>query len=270
MSANRIISFPPLNDTELFVWAVRLDADPRSLAGFSATLSDDEHARARRFRFPRDRSRYVIGRGVLRALLGHFTATDPSAIRFTYGAHGRPELAEPSDRLRFNVSHSGDLAVYAVGRFEHVGVDVEHITGGFEVGLLARHFFARTEVLAVLSAPDSERLHAFYRCWTRKEAYLKALGDGLARPLDAFEVSVGREEPVRLRAVVGDPAEAEHWSILAFEPTSGTVGAAAVRQRAARLRFCGLYSASAFTQWANRALDDTVRGDVTPSFRIRY
>jgi 4'-phosphopantetheinyl transferase len=235
---------PPLHERELHVWAVRLDDDAESCRGLATRLSADELERAGRFRLARDRHRFIVGRVGLRTLLGCYIGETPSAIRFRYGSHGRPELSEPSAVLRFNVAHSGDLATYAFGRFDSVGIDVEYISSVGEIAPLARRFFTTREAGEVISAPEADKLHAFYRCWTRKEAYLKALGRGLAEPLDAFEVSVALHEAARLRHVAGDAREAEQWSMFAFEPAAGAVAAVAVRCRTVTLTFQALLSAA--------------------------
>lgn len=230
---------------QLDVWVVRLVDSEESLQRHSAVLSDDERERARRFRFPRDRNRFIVGRSALRTLLADYTGQAPSAIRFSYSYYGKPELAESRDGLGFNLAHSGDLAVFAFGRFESVGIDVEQIAAIPELDLLARRFFAPDESAELMSLPEPDRLPAFYRCWTRKEAYLKALGHGLARPLDGFEVSFSPDEPARLRRVLDDADEPGRWSLFAFEPAVGAVAAVAVRSRSVELRNRGFHQPSA-------------------------
>ncbi len=238
-----------LSGNQLDVWVVRLVDSEDFLQRHSAVLSDDERERARRFRFPRDRNRFIVGRSALRTLLAGYTGQAPSAIRFSYSYYGKPELAGSRDGLAFNVAHSGDLAVFAFGRFESVGIDVEQMTAIPELDMLARRFFAPNESAELMSLPEPDRLPAFYRCWTRKEAYLKALGHGLAKPLDGFEVSFAADEPARLRRVLDDADEPERWSLSPFEPAAGAVAAAAVRHQNVVVRSRGVYHASAFTEW---------------------
>jgi 4'-phosphopantetheinyl transferase len=235
---------PDVGAAELHVWAVRLHAAQDVVEHLTRLLSVDEMVRARRFRFARDRRRFVVARAVLRILLARYTSTAPTALHFTYGRFGKPELAEPASDLRFSVSHSADVAVYAITRGEAVGVDVETVRRHPDAESLARRFFSPQECAALESVGERDRAQAFFNCWTRKEAYLKALGTGLSSPLDRFEVSLAPNQPAALRRVADDPREAERWSLFGFEPEPGAVGAAAVRRRHAELRFCGLHWAA--------------------------
>lgn len=204
---------------EVHSWCVTLDVPPEASARLYSTLSPDERNRSARFRFARDRQRFITARGVLRGLLGRYLGTRPDQIRFTYNAFGKPELsAEFGSRLRFNLSHSGDLALIAITTDAAIGVDLERIRPQPDYGAIARSVFSAAEVDQLNSLPSHLYAQAFFNCWTRKEAYVKARGEGLAMPC-----------PVDLD---GTPP----WSLYTLQPAPGYVGALVVEERDRRLR----------------------------------
>ena len=172
----------------------------------AATLCAEERARAERYLFAKHSRRFVLARGTLRSILGGYLGVDAREIRFEEEAHGKPRLAgENRNGLSFNVSHSSDIAIYAVSAGRELGVDVErHRSRRATDGIMER-FFAPGEVRALRSLPAAGRIQGFYDCWTRKEAFIKAIGRGLSFPLDGFEVSVtpGRAAPLS----VSDPEQ---------------------------------------------------------------
>lgn len=196
------------------VVASRLDLDPGAVAALTGWLHDDECRRAGRFRLARDRRRYVVARGLLRTLLAARLGTHPRAVEFSYGAHGKPRLAPGSavEDLHFSVSHSGDLALFAFSRGREVGVDVEAVLPMRDADAVARQFFSRSELGAYRALEPGAREAGFFTCWTRKEAYLKALGGGLQSPLSAFDAPPG-------------------WSLDSFAPAPGHTAALAVDPR---------------------------------------
>jgi 4'-phosphopantetheinyl transferase len=220
---------PELARDEVHVWSAPLEQPAARVDELWRTLAADERARAERFVFMRDRSHFIVARGILRAVLGRYLGLAAERLAFVYGPHGKPALAETcgGDMLRFNLAHSQGLALYAVTRGREVGVDIEQVRPLPDAVAIARHFFAAQEQEALRALPPGTKQAGFYHCWTRKEAYLKALGDGLARPLDQFSVSLAPGEPARLLTVAGDAREAERWSLRALEPAPGYVGALA-------------------------------------------
>jgi 4'-phosphopantetheinyl transferase len=221
---------------EVRVWFARLDLPAPVVAGRERRLSSDERARAAAFRFDRDRRRFVAARGFLRGVLGECLGIPPREVTFAYGPHGKPRLADPSSGLHFNLSHSGERAACALRRDGEIGVDVEAVRDLDDADDIAARFFSAAEATALRRLTSSgERLAAFFNCWTRKEAYLKALGDGLARPLDGFDVTLLPGEPPRLSRVVDDDEEPARWSLAELDPGPGYVGAVAVRARGWRL-----------------------------------
>jgi 4'-phosphopantetheinyl transferase len=216
---------------EVHVWRANLDLDPIDLESLRATLSPDERARAARFHFPKDQQHFVAARGTLRTILARYLDHDPARLEFWYGPHGKPELAPggDTDGLRFNLSHSQGLALYAFCRDRAIGVDLEKVRPYPDWEHIASRLFTLREVEALRLVPASSRDEAFLNCWTRKEAFVKARGGGLSLPLDRFEVSVNPGEPACLLSTAGDPEEAACWSIRDLEPAPGYVAAVAVR-----------------------------------------
>ena len=210
------------------VWAFGLDLAPGRLEALRRWLSSDERQRAARFRFPRDRDRFVAARGQLREILARYLRTTPDALDFAYGPQGKPRLAG-HDALRFNLSHSADQALLGVARGQDVGIDLERIAPGVDCERLAVHFFSAAEAAALMAMPVAARPRAFFAGWTRKEAFIKALGGGLAVPLADFDVSLDPAGPARLLRTAWDPQEAAHWSLQAVEAPAGFVAAMAVR-----------------------------------------
>jgi 4'-phosphopantetheinyl transferase len=216
---------------EIHVWRASLDQPVNRIEQLRLTLSADECQRANRFHFERDRQRFVVGRGVLRSILGLYLGVDPGQVQFCYGAQGKPTLAtQPGNaNLGFNLAHSGPLVLYAFTRNRPIGVDVERVRPLSDADQMAARFFSAYENAIYRELPADEKQLALYLCWTRKEAYLKALGEGLMRPLEAFDVSLVPGEPARLLRVAWDPDEVSRWSLVSLEPLPGVVAALAVQ-----------------------------------------
>ncbi len=221
----------PLGRDEVHVWRAALDETPSRIDSFLNTLAADERTRAERFYFPRDRERFIVARGVLRAILGLYSNRAPECVFFSYSSHGKPKLAwESGDAaIRFNISHSHGVALYAVTRTREVGIDVEFIRSDLKVEQIAARFFSPYEIARLRTLPTDLREAAFFRCWTRKEAYIKAKGEGLSLPLDQFEVSLTPAEPAALLRTQRDPNEAQRWSLQELTPAPGYAAALAVQ-----------------------------------------
>jgi 4'-phosphopantetheinyl transferase len=207
-------SAPPddyaLPKDEVHVWRATVDWPPEQLQELTQILSPDEREQAARFHLDLDRRRYLVGRGVLRMLVGHCLGTLADGLRFDYSARGKPHVAGP---LQFNVSHSGQLVLIAVTLDRAVGIDVERIRADIGVNAIAARFYSATESKSLSMLAAHERHEAFFALWTRKEAYLKACGHGLSVPLDQIEVSFLPEDQPRLLAVRHDAAEAARWTL---------------------------------------------------------
>jgi len=220
---------PPLGTVilpanEVHIWRAALDVDGAELKALAAVLSTDEQARASRFHFEKHRQHFVAARGVLRNVLARYLNQAPGQFEFCYGPSGKPALTGDwgGERIRFNLSHSGNLALYAMACNREVGIDLENIRPGIAWAELANRFFSPGEVLSLAALPQQLQIEAFFNCWTRKEAYIKALGQGLQVPLDSFEVSLDPREPAALlRGTDG------RWSIRALQPASDYAAAVA-------------------------------------------
>jgi len=213
---------------EIQVWYASLD---RPESRFQELLSQDERDRAGRFIFERDRTQYIVRRGILRILLGNYLGIEPGLVRINYGKNDKPVLADiyDSTEMHFNLSHSEGLAIYAFTGDREIGIDIEQIRDIPDMEQIFERFFSprENEVFHILS--ESKRKEAFFNCWTRKEAFIKATGDGLSRPLDGFDVSLVPDEPARLLRIEGDTEEARRWSIQDLKPAFGFAAAFAIK-----------------------------------------
>ena len=219
----------PLRSGEIQIWRARLDADPATLGSYRETLSAEEKARADRFRFPADRDRFTAGRGILRAILARYLGIPAGDLEFCMNAHGKPSLAPGSGTadVRFNLSHSHGLALFAFTLDHEVGVDVELVRTTLKYESLAERFFSPQEVAGLRARPGSAQKEAFFHCWTRKEAYIKALGAGLSIKLASFTVSLASDPVACLPIISGDGPEAGRWWLRSLAPGDGYVGAVA-------------------------------------------
>ncbi len=227
-------SAPPRNwelrRNTVHVWRTATEVSASRLAPLYELLAPDEHARAARFLYEEDRRRYTVARGVLRSILARYLEVEPAAIEFRYGAHGKPLLAEtPGGRdVRFNLSHSYGWALHAFAVGREVGVDVERIRPDTDIMGIARHSFSPAEVEALTGLSEGQRRNAFFNCWTRKEAFIKAHGEGIALGLSSFDVTLRPGEPAALLRFEGDPGEALRWSMRALDAGEGYKAALAV------------------------------------------
>ncbi|MDB6066685.1 MAG: 4-phosphopantetheinyl transferase [Pedosphaera sp.] len=235
------IQWPPtptqwsLESGEVQVWATSLSRTPQQIAASAKTLSADEQARADRFRFDRDRNRFMAGRGVLRAILGHALNKEPVDIKFAYSERGKPRLIG-HEAVRFNLAHTEDMALLAVARDWNVGVDVERIRALRDADGVAKRFFSARESNGLNALSGDEKNAAFFNLWTRKEAWLKATGDGIADGLNQVEVTFRANEPVRLISLFGDEQAVREWSLVDLAPAPEFVAALAVPARDVRVR----------------------------------
>jgi 4'-phosphopantetheinyl transferase len=211
---------------DIEVWTAKLEAGPTGLAEYASMLSADERARAGRFHFEPDRHRFIVARGILRTLIARRLGLVPAAVEFSYLAHGKPTVAADS-ALDFNLSHSGNRALYAVSGNGRVGVDLEALDQDVDVMALAQRYFHPGETAALRQLPQPLRRPAFFACWTRKEAVVKATGDGLfAATLDSFEVSVAPEAPPRILASAR--LVAAEWSLHTIDAPPGYAATIAI------------------------------------------
>jgi 4'-phosphopantetheinyl transferase len=226
-------------DDEVHVWrAPLLTQTPAGIEAFRKVLSADEHTRADSFRFERDRRSFIVGRGILRTIVGYYLHLPPADLCFSYNPFGKPGLYDALgvELLCFNLSHASGQALYAITRSRMVGIDIEYLREDFASMEIAERFFSRREVMTLRALPADMRARAFFDCWTRKEAYIKARGEGLSMPLDQFEVSLIPGSPAELISAHGDPRESARWSLCALD--SGPNYAAAVAVEGSGWRLC--------------------------------
>ena len=204
---------PALPPRAVHVWRIDLDAAVPAGLALAPSLPDDERRRAERFRFPRDRERFLAGRAALRGILGGYLDRPPQDIALGRGPSGKPLLLGPVGGLEFNLAHAEGCALLALTRGRRVGVDVEGLRLG-ESGMdVARRFFAPAEVARLRATAEDARPLTFVRCWTRKEAYVKARGDGLSLPLQQFQVPLAPDATRALLASSDGPEEVARWTL---------------------------------------------------------
>ncbi len=206
---------PALLPHQVHVWRVSLQRPPLPADMLWGVLDKAERQRAQRYRFERDRRRFVAARGMLRVILARYAGIAPAAIHFDYSDHGKPSLSDFPE-LAFNASDSGDLMALGVALNRLLGVDIERVRDDFGGLEIAERFFSPAEIASLRSLPPQARPRAFFRCWTRKEAFIKAIGEGLSYPLHQFEVTLKPDEPARLLRVVGEPDAARRWFLTDF------------------------------------------------------
>jgi 4'-phosphopantetheinyl transferase len=213
------------------VVSVRLNSEWSATGELAQCLSDDERFRARRFVFERDRYRFVVGRAHLRKFLASRLGIQPDAVEFVYGRHGKPALSRrfAASELHFNVAHSEDVAVYAFSRKREIGVDVEAVREMKDADEIASRFFSQSEYDTYRALDRYEKAFGFFSCWTRKEAFIKAIGDGLCFPLDCFDVSLTPGVPATILRIGDSPGVDCGWSLESFSPVPGFIGAIVAR-----------------------------------------
>lgn len=218
-------------DEAFEVTVARLDLDPQDLRRAANLLSDEELNRAERFVFDRDRHRFIAARAELRQQLGKRTGLSPELIEIRFGQHGKPMLANNllDADLRFNMSHSEDLAVFAFSNEGEIGIDVEAVRAMSDYEDIAEQCFSIREREAFRLLGKHEKLEGFFGCWTRKEAFIKAIGDGLSRSLGSFDVSLRPARQGDFENVGSISYEQSEWKLFSFIPAPTFVAAVAVQ-----------------------------------------
>ncbi|MCP5095774.1 MAG: 4'-phosphopantetheinyl transferase superfamily protein [Chloroflexi bacterium] len=230
---NDVWQSPPSN-YKLFpdmvhAWAISLDRTAEMRDNLWPLLAADEQKRALRFYFDQHRFHFIVARGLLRTILANYLHTAPQTIQFIYGEHGKPELTpsfkENGNQLEFNLSHSKGMALIGVSWNRPLGIDIESVRPLDDGKDIARRFFSKWEYEQFTAVPLSQQPKAFFNCWTRKEAYIKAIGDGLFCPLDSFDVTLTPGTAAKLLRVHGSTKKAALWQLNHLEPRHGFVGA---------------------------------------------
>ncbi len=230
---------PPLEQDTIHVWRISLDESTERICSFRGLLSDPELQQADRFLFDVHRQRFTVGRAQLRRILGSYIGVAPEQVDFRYTNLGKPYFAEgvSDPHLEFNFTNSDDWALLAITHRTELGIDIEKIREMTNMEGLARRFFAQPEIDVIVRAPSElRRQEYFFRCWTRKEAFLKAMGTGLTFPLDHVCVSVADTETVRIQWIKDRDEEACRWELVHLKPCDGYVGALARQSAGEQLR----------------------------------
>lgn len=201
-----------LDTNEIHIWDIPLQSACRS-AAIEAVLSPDERYRASRYRLAGPRLQFVTARAKLRQILGQYLEIAPSSLRFSYGAQGKPTLLGATS-LSFNLAHSGQRVLIAVARSRQIGIDLELVRPLPDLMDIAQRFFTAEEAADLISLGNHERELAFYKCWTRKEAFIKCTGDGLSAPLNSFQVTLYPNDTARIVKVNGCEDPACHWTLV--------------------------------------------------------
>lgn len=219
-----------LGGDEVHVWCFSLEPHYSTQRALLEFLTPDERERADRFRVEKARRHFIVARGTLRTILTSYLKVGPEKLRFGYSSFGKPYLLNQAgeDELRFNLSHSHELAICAVSRARSLGIDIEYLHVDFDYLQLASHFFSPGEATTLGALPVESQARGFFNCWTRKEAYIKAHGAGLSLPLDQFEVSLAPGEPASLLSSAHDPQEVMRWTLRELSPAPDYIAALAV------------------------------------------
>jgi 4'-phosphopantetheinyl transferase len=224
-----------LAEDEVHLWLAKLD--DRLADNVRHALSADEISRSDRFHFAKDRNHFTAARGFLRTLLSAYTGINSAELRFSYSEKGKPSLEETQQHgLNFNLAHSHQLAIYALSRGKAIGVDLEYVKEGMAGEKIAERFFSAREIEMLNSLPVELKNEAFFNCWTRKEAYIKARGEGLSMSLDDFDVSLLPGEPAALLGNQKEPTEVTRWTMRTIPVPAGYVAALVVEGHDLRLK----------------------------------
>jgi len=220
-----------LPEDEVHVWRASLNLPGWKVQILKQILDAEELRQAGRFWFERDRIHYIVARGLLKSILSRYLSIEPGQLRVDYNDYGKPILRSKPGQvdIKFNLSHSGTLALFAVTYNREVGIDLEQLRSDFDYRQVAENYFSANEKDKLRSFPDAVGYHAFFNCWTRKEAYIKGKGKGLSIPLADFDVSIAPGEPARLLCTKGEPDEALNWRLQEFTLDPGYIAALAVR-----------------------------------------
>lgn len=229
----KCITLPP---NTIHFWYCRFDLDNFRLPYYNTLLSNDEKRKADKFKFLVDQQKYVTFRGILRILLSRYLDKNPEEILFKYGAFGKPDV-KTNTALRFNISHSGNMAVFGFVQNYAIGVDIEKIKQDFDPLDLAKSFFSEEEINALSQAKDSVMFQAFYRCWTRKESFIKAVGEGLSYPLDSFAVTMDNDHRAKFLKIDNDQDSKSNWQLHSFVPTQDYIAAITTKGNPKKIEF---------------------------------
>jgi 4'-phosphopantetheinyl transferase len=221
-----------LNSQDVHLWRAFLRQSATCIDKLTPLLSEDELSRAASFHFENDRERFILCRGILRIILGRYLDINPKHLKFRSGPYGKPYLVNESAgaHIQFNLTHSHNLALYAFTSNCMIGIDVEYILQIMDIEHIVDNSFSDYEISIFKTLKPNQKEIAFFNCWTRKEAYVKAIGEGLNLPLHTFDVSLAPNEPSRILSISGSTNEALLWSIETFIPAVDHVATVAIKE----------------------------------------
>lgn len=223
-------NFPELADNQIHIWRLQLKQNSQQIAKLAKLLDQKEQDRAERFKVEPARNNFIIARGTLRSLLAQYLHSDPKGIIFQQNSYGK--LFIETDLLQFNISHSGDYALFIFAKNYQVGIDVEHVRDNFDYIAIAQKFFSPQEIIDLLAAPKEQQLYAFFNCWSRKEAFIKGIGKGIFFALDKFAVEICTKTAGKIQLNIDEEKLSEleqaNWSLEALNPSNNYAGAFAV------------------------------------------
>ncbi|WP_298500408.1 4'-phosphopantetheinyl transferase superfamily protein [uncultured Algibacter sp.] len=225
-----------LRDRNVHLWVLNLNNSNKKITFLNNYLSENETLKASKFKFNKDKNCSIITRGALRLLSGKYLNLNPKNIKFKYGKYGKPDF-DFETNLKFNVSHSGNMAVIGFVLNDDIGIDVEKIKTDFDVFDIVSNYFSSLEIESLKELPAIEQVKGFYRCWTRKESFIKAKAKGLSFPLDSFSVSLDSDEKVELLETKWDKNEKDLWKLFPFSPEEGYLGAVSVKGKVEEVRY---------------------------------
>lgn len=228
-------STPRLAAGEIHIWQVRLDIAEGRWQPLTSLLADDERAKAERFHFAKHRRRHTVSRAALRILLGQYLDRPPRTIDFAYNAHGKPRLADEGPGIKFNLSHTEEIMLAAFALDSEVGIDIESVMRDVDGMDIGERWFSALECRTLRSLPEDERIDAFFRAWSRKEAYIKARGEGISHPLHRFSVAMDKHAP-RLLEHLDDASETSRWSFIDIDVAENYRAAVVVASSAWQVR----------------------------------
>ncbi len=219
------------------IWLIKYDQSNHLLSAAKHILSDEEKRRADRFHFDIDHKRFSMTRTLLKIILGNCLSKPSQDIQFIFNKHGKPMLADSGNEIHFNVSHSGNLGMIAISNISKIGIDVEQFRNEMITENIAKRFFSKLEVEEFLKLAEDEKLQGFFNCWTRKEAFIKAVGLGLSLPLNAFDVTLKPNEPARLVAVRYKNEIATNWTLTDIKLKNGYASAFIIKAKSFSKKF---------------------------------
>lgn len=216
-----------INQNEIHIYCTRTDLNENELNSFRKVLSEDENTKAERYKFSYLKNNYTACRGFLREILSGYTGINPSYIKFSYSEFGKPFLKDSN--IRFNVSHSGDTGIIAVNLENELGIDIELIREVQDLISLSERFFSKLEITELLKTDSGKLTDSFFYCWTRKEAFIKAVGTGLQYPLNSFSVSVTGDADPEITEIANDFTEARKWKLYNIVTAHNYISSLAIR-----------------------------------------